>query len=635
MIADGSRAREWYPLPKRVRAIASASRNSVLLETAKQTAEHDRSFLFLNPSAQLLARTNDDLESMFQAVERHLAEGAYLAGFFSYECGEHFVGLGSRESERSSPMPLAWLGIYKDPIVFDHSTGTLSGPFLPEGLELTRHEVKLQADGLEIDYEQYEAKITRIKEYLLAGDTYQVNFTDRMTGTVEGDLLSLFEDLLSKQPVPYAAFLNLEETALLSFSPELFFQMSGRNIVVKPMKGTWPRGKDVDEDLRAAALLQDDAKNRSEHVMIVDLLRNDLGKISEAGSVHVEELFSVERYRTLLQMTSTISGPVSEGVTACDAFRSLFPSGSITGAPKRRTMEIIRELESEPRGAYTGAIGYFSPNGDACFNVAIRTLAVGDGSFTLGVGGGITAGSETENEYEECQLKGSILTHAAPEFSLIETMRSVSGTIPLLVLHLQRLQRSANYFDFRFELEYIEQQLLEAARNAGDAENRIRMELNAEGEVAITAVALAPVEWKGRLLLAEQPTLSQDVFLRHKTTNRDLYEKSLAEARALGFDEVVFLNEQGQVTEGAINNIFLGVGERWLTPSLDSGVLPGVERSVLLDELPNADEGHFSLEDLKGAHTVLLCNALRGARKAASIETAEGNVIWNAEYEVL
>ncbi len=336
------------------------------------------------------------------------------------------------------------------------------------------------------------------------------------------------------QPVAYSAFLNVAGHQILSLSPELFFRIEDGKITTRPMKGTMPRGLTVDDDLRAATRLQQDAKNRSEHLMIVDLLRNDLGRICEMGSVKVEDIFTVETYQTLLQMTSTVSGSLRSGLSYYDIFRSMFPSGSITGAPKIRTMQIIRELEERPRGVYTGSIGCISPHGIAAFNVAIRTLVVKDRNAVMGVGGGIVADSDPAEEYRECLLKASFLTRQHRPFQLIETMLWSSG-FARLPMHLDRLESSAAYFGFVCDREEISKQLHAAcAALPSDICHRVRLLLNESGLATITVIEIKTTRFSGRIRLSSQMVSSNDLFLRHKTTLRELYDNEYTQAQRDG-----------------------------------------------------------------------------------------------------
>ena len=627
----------WHALPMAFRVLAAQTPHAVLLETVKQDGDRDRSLLFLNPIAELVAETAQDVDRLLGDIDHHLANGSFVAGFFSYECGEYLAGLPPRQSVRANPEePLARLGVFGAPLEFDHSSGAIRGS-LRAALNVEnvqREQAVISTDGLRISRHDYDAALGRIHEYLHAGDTYQVNFTDKVDGYTESAPLAVYETLLRQQPVSFAAFLNDPTGPLLSFSPELFFRTARGRIEVRPMKGTWPRGRDLAEDKAAERQLRTDKKNRSEHVMIVDLLRNDLGRICKYGSINVDKLFHVERYNTLFQMTSTCSGVLQEWASPAQVFANLFPSGSITGAPKRRTMEIIRELESEPRGVYTGSIGYFAPVGEACFNVAIRTMKLRDGHLTMGVGGGITADSKSEEEFEECRLKAAFLTKRRPPFSLIETMHC-DGGIAMLSLHMQRLSNSAMYFGIRYDEERLRSELALAATSCGIVESKVRLEINEDGEWDIAASQLEPSIWRGRLLLAEDRMNSLDVFLHHKTTNRGVYERNFGVARQLGFDEVLFLNEHEHLTEGAISNVFLEKNGIWMTPSLGCGVLPGVKRTQMLQELHNVKERDLQISDLVGADSIFVCNALRGVRKVLSVETIDGLVIWHQSADGL
>jgi para-aminobenzoate synthetase/4-amino-4-deoxychorismate lyase len=383
------------------------------------------------------------------------------------------------------------------------------------------------------------------------------------------------------------------------------------------MKGTMPRGLDLQEDALAALALQNDEKNRSEHVMIVDLLRNDLGRICAPGSVHVPDLFTIERYDTLHQMTSTVTGSVLPEKKYYEIFRALFPSGSITGAPKIRTMQIIRDLEAKPRGIYTGAIGHITPDRSATFNVAIRTLTLNDGNAHMGVGGGIVADSEPAAEYRECLLKTAFLTRLPTDFQLIETIlyskSDPDGHFYLLDLHLNRLAASAAYFDFPCDTTAIRQQLSALSGSLTESpQYRIRLLLYPDGRTTVTSLPLVPSKPTGRIHIATERTLSTDLFLRHKTTRRRFYDQSYKDAVAAGFDDVLFVNERNELTEGAISNLIVRRGDKLLTPPLTSGVLPGIYRRHLLETNPHAEETVLTLEDLRTADAIYICNSVRG-----------------------
>jgi para-aminobenzoate synthetase/4-amino-4-deoxychorismate lyase len=557
------------------------------------------------------------------------------AGFFTYECG---IGFEPKAAMwQSAPgQPLAWFGIYERAYVFDLATGTFPDGE-PPGLASFRNgaerpdknlpdETGVQA-SLALTEEQYAEQIAAIHEWIRAGDVYQLNFTAPYKVRVRGNLAVLYAQLRERQPVEYGAFIHWSAgRRILSFSPELFFHVDeengNRRITTKPMKGTVARGRTTREDRERAEWLRNDAKNRSENVMIVDLLRNDLGRVAKFGSVRTENLFAVERYPTLWQMTSTVTGELRDRIGFHDIFRALFPCGSITGAPKVRAMQLLAEIEKRPRGVYTGAIGYFSPQ-RTVFSVAIRTLELDGEQGTMSVGSGIVIDSVATEEYRECLLKAEFLTGSAqrfPErFQLIETILWDCG-FPLLELHLDRLIDSAEYFAFQCEREAIRAALKEHVRafEAG-ALRRVRLLVDREGCMNIGDEALAGDSGNDakavRACISRQKTDANDPMLFHKTTHRPLYAEAFKEAVNRGFGDVLFMNGAGEITEGAISNIFIEKDGQWLTPPVDCGLLAGVYRRHLLETRANAEERVLYLEDLRRADGVYLSNALRGLRR--------------------
>jgi len=595
-------------------SVVAQNPDSVLLQTSRFDAFNKRSLLFTNALRTMAAVSLDEVPELFRQVEEALASGLHVAGYVGYECGYHFERFDGIAGT-SSDLPLAWFGVYGAPAVYDHAAGHLEGASdFPVAERISEETTGRFAEHIELAIAEgdYCAKIQAIKQYIAAGETYQVNFTDRVCVATKLSADQAFGALLQQQPVAYSALLNIAGHHILSLSPELFFRIEGDRIVTRPMKGTMARGLDVAEDEDATLRLQRDEKNRSEHVMIVDLLRNDLGRICTMGSVQVEDIFSVEKYETLLQMTSTVSGTLRRGLSYYEIFKAMFPSGSITGAPKIRTMQIIHEMEQTPRGIYTGAIGYISPHGSSTFNVAIRTLVLKDGEARMGVGGGIVADSEPSDEYRECLLKAEFLVRPPRDFQLIETMLW-DGDFSLLSMHLDRLEASAEYFRFACDRIDIAAQLIEASiLFEPEQRYRVRLLLDANGNVTITATKHTPDAATGTIRLSPERTSSKDVFLRHKTTQRKLYERQYAEAQASGFDDTIFLNEKEEITEGAISNIFIRRGNRLLTPPLSSGVLPGVFRRHLLETEVDAEECVLKLADLESADAVFLCNSVRG-----------------------
>ena len=614
---------EWSELRKQWRSAVADNANSVLLETSRIDSENKHNYLFRDPIQILSASTLDELPGLFQQLETALNNGFYVAGYVSYECGYHFQSLAP-VSLAPSELPLAWFGVYKQPSIFDHEKeGQESGSSSSDVFGNISSRPAIPA-ALTVSEEDFCAKVYRIKEYIQAGDTYQVNLTDRVNTEFKTSLDEIFADLSGRQPVSYSAFLNVSGNHILSLSPELFFRVDKGRIITRPMKGTMPRGLDSVEDIAAALRLQNDEKNRAEHVMIVDLLRNDLGRICTMGSIHVKDLFSVEKYKTLLQMTSTVSGTLREEISYYEIFKSMFPSGSVTGAPKIRTMQIIHELEQRPRGVYTGAIGFIAPDRSSAFNVAIRTLVLENDQATMGVGGGIVADSDPMDEYRECLLKANFLTHATPPFQLIETMLW-DGEISLLGLHLDRMEASAFYFSFPFDRQSITVQLSAQSKQfSPGTQYRIRLLLDACGKTTIPTALHVSHKSTGRVRISPERTSSGDLFLRHKTTHRERYDRLYAQARADGFDDIIFLNEREEITEGAISNIFIVRAGVLLTPPLSSGVLRGVYRRHLLESNKTAEEHALTIQDLECADSVFLCNSVRGVTRVSSLSLDDG-----------
>ncbi|MDR5663054.1 bifunctional anthranilate synthase component I family protein/class IV aminotransferase [Burkholderia cenocepacia] len=512
-----------------------------------------------------------------------------------------------------------------------------------------------------VSRDAFDAAIGAVHDALRAGDSYQVNYTYRLNFDVFGTPLALYRRLRARQPVRYGALIALPGGAwVVSCSPELFVEKQGDVLRARPMKGTAPRSADPGEDAAAAAFLASDPKNRAENVMIVDLLRNDVSRIARTGTVKVPALFSVEPYASVWQMTSTVEAGWRDGTTFAQMLRALFPCGSITGAPKYKTMELIDAIESTPRGLYTGAIGWLdAPKdeagqagaaasggvagcGDFCLSVAIRTLtldavdvdsndtdgtgtaSVGRRRGTMGVGAGIVLDSVAADEYAECELKARFLTDADPGFQLFETTAATRADgIRHLGRHLARLQRSADVFGFRFDADALRREIdARCAALDGDGAYRMKLTLAKDGTIEIVAAPLKPLPAGpvGVLLASAHgfaPTRASDALLLHKTTRRAEYDRAWQAAEALGGFDMLFVNERGEVTEGGRSNLFVKLDGQWVTPPLASGVLPGVMRGVLLDDRAfGAVERVVTRDDLARAQGLLLTNALRGALDA-------------------
>ncbi|PRE13840.1 aminodeoxychorismate synthase component I [Burkholderia multivorans] len=489
----------------------------------------------------------------------------------------------------------------------------------------------------------FGAAIAAVHDALRAGDSYQINYTYRLNFDVFGTPLALYRRLRARQPVRYGALIALPDGAwIVSCSPELFVEKHGELLRARPMKGTAPRSADPQQDAASAAFLANDPKNRAENVMIVDLLRNDVSRIARTGTVRVPALFSVEPYASVWQMTSTVEAGWRDGTTFADMLRALFPCGSITGAPKHKTMQLIDAIETTPRGLYTGTIGWLdAPRepaaacGDFCLSVAIRTLTLdaapasapaGDDRRrgTMGVGAGIVLDSVAADEYAECELKARFLTDADPGFQLFETTCATRADgIRHVDRHLARLQRSADAFGFRFDADALRRAIdARCATLDGDGPYRMKLSLAKDGTLDIVAAALKPLPaGPVRVWLAAEhgfaPTRANDALLLHKTTRRADYDRAWQAAEALGGFDMLFVNERGELTEGGRSNLFVKLDGQWVTPPLASGVLPGVMRAVLLDDPAfGAVERIVTRDDLARAQALLLTNALRGALEA-------------------
>ena len=579
----------------------------VFLETASFDKDNKTSFLFNDFHRILTFRTGDNPDLFFKEIEDSLRNGFWLCGYFAYEFG-YFLEPALYALRKKNAYPLAWLGVCKNPTLINHTYYRTD--FKNADLSYAIKNIKPN-----ICQREYVSKIGQIKKYLREGLTYQVNFTFKVKFDFRGDILDFYLNLRRSQPTSYMALINTGKNFILSLSPELFFRRQDKIITTRPMKGTSCRGVTLDEDGKNRQELKRNTKIRAENLMIVDLLRNDLGRIAQ--KVCVLQLFQIEKYRTLYQMTSTIEGKLSKAdIKIKDIFASLFPSGSVTGAPKIKTMDIIRNLEKEPRGIYTGAIGYISPCKNACFNVAIRTILLNQGKGELGIGGGIVDDSVEKYEYEEALLKAKFLVEKFPQFSLIETMlwQENKGYF-LLGLHLERLRNSCAYFSIPLDFEKLKKNLKIAQAHMGRGKWRVRISVDLYGQMTIERKLLEELDTPVRVRISSQRINPDNVFLYHKTTRRHIYDRESMEARRKGFFEAVFLNTNGQLTEGAISNIFMLKEGRLYTPPVKCGLLGGVLRKYLLKEA-KAQEKIIYPEDVLGADKLYIGNSVRGLLEA-------------------
>ncbi len=546
-------------------------------------------------------------------------QNLYAAGFLTYEASAAF-GLAVHSAPEDG-LPLLWFGLYERPRPPRLATTSRLKPRRSAGYQLGQWQSSIEPVA-------YQSAIKRIKTQIAAGNTYQVNYTFPLKASFQGDPWALFTDLVAAQNGEYAAYVDTGRHVVCSASPELFFRRDGAVLTAKPMKGTAVRGRTLAEDEANMAWLAQSEKNRAENVMIVDMIRNDMGRVAETGSVAVPSLFDVARFPTLLQMTSTVTARTQASLT--EIFQAMYPCASITGAPKVSTMALIRELEPEPRGVYTGAIGFISPEGRAQFNVAIRTVTVDREQETAvyNVGSGVVWDSEAEAEYEECLLKAKVLGQKREPVALLESLLwTPDAGYYLLERHLERLSRSAEYFGMA---------LAETATSASSGQavvdaltafaqsltepSKVRLVVNSE-QLTVNSVALT--EGVGQLAeplrigLAIEPIHSDNVYLYHKTTQRQMYAQALASRPDC--DDVVLWNERGEVTETSSANIVVALaGELW-TPPVSSGLLAGTMREELLEN-GRLREKVITKDELLSADAIYLINSVRGWRTAKVID---------------
>ena len=554
-----------------------------------------------DPYRVLVAGRNEEVRGVVEQAEVESRAGNWVAGFVAYEAAPAFDdALVVRD--RPPKLPLAWFAAFDSAVAEPAARegGYRMAPWRPE-----------------ISADDYEANVSAIQELITVGDTYQANYTLRLRGRVEGDLESVYADLLQAQRGGYHALLRTGRHTVVSASPELFFRWDGRRLESRPMKGTMPRGRWEQEDRRLRERLLASGKDRAENVMIVDLLRNDLGRVARFGTVQVERLFEIERFETVWQMTSTVAADTRPGIGLFDIFAAMFPCGSVTGAPKARTMEIVRSLETSPRGVYCGAIGLLAPPGSgrprAEFSVAIRTLVVDerDRSAEYGVGGGVVHESTAADEYREAMVKARVLELRRSPVTLLETMRwDPAEGIWLFERHLDRLRSSARYFGIALPEAEIGK-LLEAA--AGEDPLRVRLLVPERGRPSVEMTPLIPRSPIVGLAIDTHQVDRSDNLRYHKTTWRTPYEE--AAGRHPAADDVVLVNELGEVVETTIANLAVRIGDEWLTPPLEAGCLPGTYRQELVD-LGVLHERRVPVGDLIKAEEIAVINSVQGWRPA-------------------
>ena len=549
-------------------------------------------YTFTQPIKELKTRDLAEVTALLAQVESYQEQGYYVVGYVSYEAAPAF-------EEK--------LAVHKAPLLAEFLLYfTVHDSVETSPIPLTYDEIDLPSNWQEVtSAADYEKAIAQIHHHLRQGDTYQVNYTVQLKQDLSANPFAIYNRIVVEQEAGYNAYVEHDEIAVISMSPELFFEQNDRELTTRPMKGTTRRGVTDQEDLEQASWLKQDPKNRSENMMIVDLLRNDMNRISEVGSEHVERLCQAEQYSTVWQMTSTIKSRLRADVDLVEIFRSLFPCGSITGAPKIATMEIIKYLEPQPRGVYCGTIGFLLPNGRRIFNVAIRTIQLYKEQAIYGVGGGITWDSTWESEYREVHQKAAVLYRKQARFQLITTGKISQKNLLFEDQHLERLRTASRYFAFPFDPEILRQKI-EAECQACDANQdyRLRISLSKSGEIEVDRQVLTPLSTSFcQAQLCLQEANLQQAFTYFKTTHRPHL--------SLGKQEKIYHNKLGELLETSIGNLVLKMNGKLYTPPSQLGLLQGIYRQHLL-ESGQVKEKVLTIEDLRGAEAIYGCNAVRG-----------------------
>ncbi len=572
------------------------------------------STLFEHPEVIIRAEQPEDVAGALAAIREGLSAGLHAAGFFAYELGYLLEPRLAALLPEVRTLPLLWVGLYREPRHM--SSADVQSWLTAEAIgDSSLDEVTHTWDS-----DAYLERFAIVQDNIRSGDIYQLNLTFKAKFKLHGSPLALYRDLRLKQRVAYGGLVDTGDVTILSSSPELFIEQHGKSISTRPMKGTAPRAGTEDGDRNVRQMLSSDIKSRAENLMIVDLMRNDIGRIAELGSVSVTDLFTVETFKTLHQMTSGVRATLKDDVGLEELLKAIFPPGSVTGAPKIRAMELIRQLETDARGVYCGAIGQISPGGDALFNVAIRTAVVDRlGRGEMGIGSGIVADSQGSKEYAECLLKMKFLIDPVQRFDLIETMLYEPGEgFWLMPYHLKRLSASAAYFGFIYSEDRVLEVLDQAVSSAKDQHLRVRLLLDEDGKVSVLATPLGPAtsEKQMRYVISDTRLSASDLFLYHKTTRRELYDREWKHfSETLGADEVIYLNTRGELAEGSRTSIFVERGGKLFTPPIASGLLPGTLRASLIDE-GRAVERVLRVDDLTSADAIYLGNSVRGLVRA-------------------
>ncbi|MCZ7604309.1 MAG: aminodeoxychorismate synthase component I [Melioribacteraceae bacterium] len=581
-----------------------------------------QSYLFKNVSEEVKIYSPDELNFGFAKIDELISLDLTAFGYIEYELGylleqrlEHY----STESEKPllhfSFCDSSSIEIIKSTEIDYSGFSKLIGKKIISDFKINTSK------------QEYIKNVEKIKKYIKEGDTYQVNYTVKGSFKLTSKIEELFAQLIFSQSAEYTAIMNLDDRIIVSSSPELFLELIDHNIKVKPMKGTIARGINTHADEINQSMLLDSAKDRAENIMIVDLLRNDIGKICEYGSVEVKNKYKLEKYESVFQLTSEIVGKLKTN-SISEIIKNLFPSGSITGAPKLRTMEIIHELEKSKRGVYTGLIGMFNKN-HSITNVAIRTLDINKSSMKgeLGIGSGVVWDSDPELEYEEVLLKSNFLTQSTKYFELFETMLLEDGVIFLFENHLYRLKDASKYYLFNYDEKFVRSELSKHIYSLDKNKlYKIRLSLSKWGNITITNEIISPNSETVDLRISDKKIDSHNKYQFFKTTNRELYERELRVGRKNGFFETIFFNEKEQLAEGCITNILVEFNNATITPPINDGILNGCYRQFMLDN-KSIQEQHINIQQLINSKRIILINSVRKEVKVDRLFDSKGNLL--------
>lgn len=553
-------------------------------------------FYFKQPKKVIHTFQTNQVIPSLQRIHEYIQKGYYAAGYISYEAAPAFST--SRLVKENNQMPLLWFGIFDQPH-FDLGDKNKRS-------EQTYRQTEWKAN---VSYEKYDKNFHKIKEEIKKGKTKQVNYTIRLESSFKGNSFAYFKDLKRTQGAHYNAYFKINDTAILSVSPELFFHIKNNNIKVKPMKGTIHRGKTYEEDLQNKKWLKNSYKNRHENEMITNMMRQELTNLARPESIQIKNKFSIEKYPTVYQMTSTLQAKLQKGKHFIDALQTLFPCGSITGTNKEETMRIIHATETNPREVYCGAIGYITPKQEAIFSVPIRTVIVHKKlqKAYFGVGGALTKHSNPKEEYKEILTKSKPLLNQHPEFQLLESFGLKNGKYIVYSNHLRRLQHSAEYFSFNIKIKKIDQELQKIARIYDKGFWKIRLLLYKDGKFSTEIEKInQPTTNKKRVTLAKKAIDQENIFLYHKTTYREIYDIH----REDNFFDTLLWNRKKEVTEFTTGNIVVKLRGELITPPVSCGLLAGTYREKLLED-GCIKEGIITVEDLKKCTDLWLINSVR------------------------